>query len=297
MMPQSGEDGVMDANAASGRFEWGWRAALLALALAVALSGRLDAAAEAQVEAGLERALLAFAVARGLNGVISVAQGTEIAVQPAGVGVTFAPGQVLDPVNDLVEQFSSVMLFAAASLGLQKLLLSASAWVPLAVATAIAGLAWMLLAFPGRGAAPPGPTRARAARAAGLAVLALLALRLAVPLTALLAEGAYRAVLAPSYQQSQQTLEQAREDLTRVAREPPATTVEQQGWLDQARGWLSATRESLDVEARIEALQRTATAITRSVVDLIAVFVVQTVLVPLLFLGALLALLRRSLAT
>ncbi|MDA0823283.1 MAG: hypothetical protein O3C28_12795, partial [Proteobacteria bacterium] len=44
------------------------------------------------VEAGLQRSLAAFAVARGLNAVISVAQGTELALQPAGVGLNLAPG-------------------------------------------------------------------------------------------------------------------------------------------------------------------------------------------------------------
>lgn len=35
----------------------------------------------------LKRALVTFALTRTLNGVISVAQGTQLAFQPAGVGV------------------------------------------------------------------------------------------------------------------------------------------------------------------------------------------------------------------
>ena len=72
----------------------------------------LDAPATEQVEAGLKRALISFAAARALNGVISVAQGTEVSVQPLGVGVTLAPGQLLDPINDLIEQFSNLMLLS-----------------------------------------------------------------------------------------------------------------------------------------------------------------------------------------
>ena len=63
----------------------------------------LDVHAEAQVEAGLKRALIAFAVARGLNGVISVAQGTEVAIQPAGLGVVLAPGEI--PVDRIEGKF------------------------------------------------------------------------------------------------------------------------------------------------------------------------------------------------
>ena len=46
----------------------------------------------------------------------------------AGVGVIFTLGQILDPINDLIERFSSVMLVAASSLGLQILLLNITSW-------------------------------------------------------------------------------------------------------------------------------------------------------------------------
>ncbi|MCU0929027.1 MAG: hypothetical protein MUE62_07545, partial [Burkholderiaceae bacterium] len=68
-------------------------AALLGLLVVLAWWAPLDAAAERQVDAGLKRALATFAAARALNALISVAQGTEVALEPAGVGVTFTPGQ------------------------------------------------------------------------------------------------------------------------------------------------------------------------------------------------------------
>src|SRR5690349_8497107 len=54
-----------------------------------------DGRATRQVEDGLKRALATYAAARALNAVISVAQGTEVALEPGGVGVVLAPGQVL----------------------------------------------------------------------------------------------------------------------------------------------------------------------------------------------------------
>lgn len=51
-----------------------------------------------------------------------MAQGTEVAVEPAGVGVTSAPAQALDPINELIEQFSLLMLGASVSIGLQRAL-------------------------------------------------------------------------------------------------------------------------------------------------------------------------------
>jgi len=92
------------------------------------------------LDGAFKRALAGAAIARGLNGVISVAQGTEFAVQPAGIGVVFAPGEILDPINDLVERFSWIMLLASSSLGVQQVLLSMSAWHGILVALTIGGI-------------------------------------------------------------------------------------------------------------------------------------------------------------
>src|SRR5262245_14737217 len=92
---------------------------LLLTALVLSWLGPLDHVARDHLDASLKNALVSFALARTLNGVISVAQGTEIAVEPAGVGVVITAGQILDPLNDLVERFSSLVLIAAASLGIQ----------------------------------------------------------------------------------------------------------------------------------------------------------------------------------
>ena len=101
---------------------------IAAVGVALALTGLADDTSGEYADEAFKRALVTFAIARGLNGVISVAQGTEVAVEPGGVGVNFTVGQILDPINDLVEQFSSVMLVAASSLGLQNVLLGMSGW-------------------------------------------------------------------------------------------------------------------------------------------------------------------------
>ena len=102
---------------------------LILLLAVAAIGGFADATSQKFAQESLNRALLTYAAARTLNGVVSVAQGTEIALEPGGVGVILTPGQVLDPINDLIERFSSVMLVAASSLGLQVILIRiTSAW-------------------------------------------------------------------------------------------------------------------------------------------------------------------------
>ncbi len=80
----------------------------------------IDKQGESIVDDSLTNAIKVFTVAKGLNGAISLAQGTEI---NAAV-LTITIGEVLDPINDLVEQFSWVMLASITSLGIQKILLN-----------------------------------------------------------------------------------------------------------------------------------------------------------------------------
>jgi hypothetical protein len=91
----------------------------LAAAAALAWSGLLEDFSEEYVNQAFAGAGLIYATARGINGLVSVLQGTELDV----VFVTVAIGEALDPINDLIERFSDFILVALGSLALQKILL------------------------------------------------------------------------------------------------------------------------------------------------------------------------------
>ncbi len=124
---------------------------VLLLAAALSMTSFVDQRAEVEFEKLFQRALVTFALARTINGVISVVQGTEIALQPAGVGVTLTPGEILDPVNDLIERFSWIMMGATVSLGIQNVMLDISAWwaVQALIAVLSAWVIWRLW-YPGK---------------------------------------------------------------------------------------------------------------------------------------------------
>lgn len=82
----------------------------------------IDEGAMLIYEENFDRAIYAFAIAKGLNAVISVLQSSEISAS-FFVGATIGIGQILDPVNDLVERFSWIMLASSVSIGIQQLLL------------------------------------------------------------------------------------------------------------------------------------------------------------------------------
>lgn len=81
---------------------------------------KFDVNAHNRIDASFKQALGVFATAKALNGVISLVQGTEIGPP----GVTISIGEILDPINDLVERFSWIMLASLSSLGIQKILMN-----------------------------------------------------------------------------------------------------------------------------------------------------------------------------
>ena len=252
-----------------------------AVVIAVVFAWRapLDAAAAQQVDAGLKRALLSFASARALNAIISVVQGTEVAVEPAGVGVVFTPGQVLDPVNDLVEQFSDLMLLASVSFGVQSVLINIGAYWPVSLLLSLAALGW---AF---GYLRMRPVPGWLAR--GLAVL--LMVRFAVPVVAIGSETLFQKFMAADYSASQQAIDTTSERLVRL--NPPAAAASEQGVLERLQGWWSRNG---DVKLRFEQLKQAAEHATENVIRLIVIFLLQTLVIPLLLLWLLYGVTRRA---
>lgn len=253
---------------------------LLGLAVLLAHAGWLDAAGGHYTERGFQRALVTFAVTRGLNGVISIVQGTEFSLEPGGVGVNLAPGQVLDPVNDLVERFSWLMLASTTSLGMQRLLLDIFI-TPL--------VTWLLTFF--AVAAFVSLVRLRGSRA-GIVLLrltlVLIVLRFAAPVSAMLGEGGYALFLSERYETASQSLEQVTEQIRETGRVSPAG---EQGVMDRARQFYDAIAE-FDGAAYARRFEQVAETAALDVINLTVVFLAQTLVFPLLFLWGVWLLLR-----
>lgn len=93
-------------------------ALIILLVVAISWSGYIDRQTENYVNQATVQALAAFATARLLNAGISVAKSIQV-----GAVVSVQPLEILDPVHDLVEQYSAIMKLAIGSLVIQKLLL------------------------------------------------------------------------------------------------------------------------------------------------------------------------------
>lgn len=255
---------------------------VLAAALVLAHLPWLGNVAEDYTEQGIKRALVTYAVARSLNGIISVAQGTEVAVSPAGIGLTFTPGEILDPINDLVERFSWVVLASGTSLGIQRLLLEITTTPTLTwILTSVIGISLLLLWF----YRPLQQEKVAWAIHFNRFLVLLVLLRFSIPVIALLNEALYLGYMEPKYEAAQQQLEQATgqiKEISESSQVPPAA--EQQGLLDKAGSWFNKTRQSFDIDRQMESLKQSAEDVSQQIINMLVVFIVQTIIFPLFFL-------------
>ena len=253
---------------------------MLLLAGVLSVTPFMDNRAAGDYEQLFQRAFVTFALARTINGVISVVQGTEVALQPAGVGVTLTPGEILDPVNDLIERFSWIMMGATISLGVQNVLLDVSAWWVIQIlVTALAAWLVIRLWYPGQG---EGFNRILFRRVFPL----LLLIRFAVPVMLIANDLLYQQFLEQRYQQSTEIIAEAGRELEQIKAEAHEDDTKQNddsmlGSL--ARAW-SSTVDSVDLSGRLERMQEQAAVVIEHLIQLSVVFILQTALLPVVFL-------------
>jgi hypothetical protein len=237
------------------------------LALAVASWWRaIDATALERIDGGMKSAFAAFASARALDALISLAQSGEVSAQ-VGVGVSVAPGELLDPVNDLVERFSDLMLAATVAFGVQKVMLSIGAHWAVALAVTAAALGWAALAAAGR----PRPSWLPR-----LMVVLLLA-RFALPLAAIGSDLLFRAFLAPTEATARAGLDTLRGQAEVAAAPGAPGAPADAGAASTLRGWLA---RGADVPAQVERLAAAAGRIAEHVTDLTVAFLLHTLVFP-----------------
>lgn len=264
---------------------------LLAIAL-VNTTGYADRQSRVYVQDSLQRSLSAYALARGLNAIISVMQGTEVAVEPMGMGVTFTPGEILDPLNDLVERFSWIVLTSATLFGIQNIMLDFSAWLP--------GI-WLLnvlllsssIIFCQQGIS------AYIKRLIVKLTLLLVFIRFSVPLIFVLNQWFYLEFLQNQYQVSSEIMLQHQTELKDLA-EP---LIEDDGSVNTMQRMQQLLRAPQALPDALQQLKKQAAnlaeSITKAIIDMLVVFIVQTLLLPLAAFYAvyrlLLAILKRPL--
>jgi hypothetical protein len=248
----------------------------------------IEVMAESQLGDGLKRSLVTFGSARALNGVISVIQGTQVAVEPLGVGVSLSVGEILDPINDLVEAFSTVMLTASVAFGMQLLLLSlGSSWMVSAAVTGMA-LTWALLYYFGK--SPGWLSRL---------LLVLLFIRFVIPVATIGSAAVFDRLLKQDYETNQQMIDLTSQQLktlsnasTTAQPEPvPGAPADSKSTWEKLKDSLTGTANAISgtfqnplpkALASYEEIKQSAEQAAEKMIALMVIFLMQTIVVPVI---------------
>lgn len=122
----------------------------IVLLVAVSSGRVLDDYVDEYTTDSIKNAALTYATARGINALVSMMQSSEV---EAGVGIvsgSITIGELLDPLNDMIERFSTVMTWVLASLAAQKILLLLASHELFLYLVAVLGISALLLLFYGQ---------------------------------------------------------------------------------------------------------------------------------------------------
>jgi len=257
---------------------------IVVVVLSMGLSNTMDSNAQLRLSNSFNNALATFALVRGINAVISVVQGTEVALEPGGVGVVLTPGEVLDPINDLIERFSWVVLAAGTSLGAQLILLEIGTSFFALVLVAVACIILLVLLWTPLLAQTTG--RGILIRCA----LMVLLLRFLVPVVVLANEFVYNAFLSESYSQSYEVLENVSKDVQELkARDEndaalaESSAREDAGIFDSVSRFYNRTKQKLSLSGNYQKYEEKVAGAAQQIINLIAIFIFQTLVFPLMF--------------
>lgn len=256
----------------------------LSLILLIILMGSIGfeidkSALEVQDEA-FNRAMLTFGLAKGLNAVISLIQGTELSFTPVGVGLSFSVGEVLDPFNDMVERFSWIMLGATLSLGIQKLLLILGSKMFLQLLFGVSiGITILFLWVK--------KLQKREFLIYSLKLFLLLfILRFGAIVFVYSSNLLYLSTLEKDYNAATVVVLKTKTELQQLQEENKKVISSQKegGFFREFSSKYDKLKASLDVSSQLKSLESSIELASRNIITLMTLFIVQTILLPLLFL-------------
>lgn len=241
------------------------------IVLALAFTFILDIKGKELINDSFTQAVIVFGSAKALNAVISLAQGTQLDLP----FLTLAVGEVLDPINDLVEQFAFVMLASMTSLGIQKILMgivtSQIYNITLAISLVILNF-WIFFRF----------SKDEKFRTIFFKLAMILVfLRFAVPLMSYANDLVYK-----NFVQEQYNIELLNKNIVKVKNEVNKVTQETL-MQKEDKSFFSKFTDSFDSSFYTKKVNEYRDAIENSseyIVSLIIAFIFQTIFLPLVFL-------------
>lgn len=223
------------------------------------MTGHVETASMAYLDDTLQKAGAAFLIARALNATLSVMQSFTITPFIGELSL----GEVLDPINDLVERFSWIMLAVTVSVGIQQLLMEIGISVDLSWLILPALIFLLISLF-----IKKDQSKYLLRIVAYKLLLFTLLIRFAIPVTGFIGANISTAFLAEKREAAIESLEKAKEKISEI----------------------SVQEAAKSPKKTVEKVQKDSQEIIEQVIKLITLFVFETLLFPILVLWGLIKL-------
>ena len=223
------------------------------------LTGGIETESAAYLDDTLQKAGTAFLIARALNATLSVMQSFTITPFLGELSL----GEVLDPVNDLVERFSFVMLAVTVSIGIQQLLMEIGITVDMTYIILPALILILVSLF-----SSTQMSKHRLRMLAYKLLLFVFLVRFAIPMTGLIGSHISANFLADKRDTAMESIEESKQKISAITIKEAATSP----------------------KGSLEQLKQDSQEIVGQIVKLITLFVFETIMFPLLVLWGLIKL-------
>jgi len=233
------------------------------------------------------QSVITFGTAKTINAALSVVEDSELQLG----GLTVAAGEVVRPLNDMIDRVASVALASAVSLGIQRLLVQIGGWSGFQAFLLISAVVWLIALW-------ARPFKLGLQPLASRLLLIALVIRLLVPVAILGTGYLGDQFTAGTLAEAQQELEPLRTEATTVNVAKAASAASgDASWFEKISDLPSQIGNAVkqlrsSVSVLIESLATKADVYSEVAIKLIVVFIVQTMLMPLLLLWGLIKLAR-----
>jgi hypothetical protein len=181
-------------------------------------------------------------------------------------------------VNDLVKHFSDLMLAASVAFGVQKAIIAIGSYWLISAALTVVAAAWSFFYF----------RRRRVLPWLSKLLVVLLMVRFAVPVVVIGTDVIWHKFLAADYVATQGAIDSASGQAQKLG--PPVVAgAESTNLLERAKQWVSGVT---DVKARFDDIKLAAERVTEQIIRLMVIFLLQTLILPVLLLWGLYAIVR-----
>lgn len=236
----------------------------------------VDKKADVYFSDAMTKAGLAYGVCRVVNASVSVIKESQIQIEPGGLGVALAAGQVLDPLDDMTERASDILITAIVSLGIQKIAYELCvAFAPALMGMAI--IAWVAVSF-------FKADRATALRTVVLKSIIIIAVaRLCLPTSSIINAYLNDHYFSPEITRAEDALAVGSPEMERLT---DMSIPEIEGvWGTMKNGFGFVGEKTSDLSAALKAMTQNMGSMVSNLLELsylyVALFIIQVILLPI----------------